>query len=67
MYSGGPAFSSDPKGRCLPGVTHVLGFPDTDGDGFGVSDHVDLHGALGGRRFACGGLPAGWVAVGGDL
>ena len=66
MYSGGPAFSSDPHGHCLPGETHVLGFPDTDGDGFGVSDPFDLHGALGGRRFACGSLPAGWVATGGD-
>jgi len=50
--------------RCNQPITRY--YVDTDHDGYGVSDSLDMRGALGGLHYACGPMPAGGVTVGGD-
>lgn len=63
---GGPVLHPSWEGQCAGGVDPTLVYDDADGDGFGVSEPRDMHGALGGRRFVCGVVGPGLTQRGGD-
>lgn len=56
--------AGEPFGAC-PGGEPVRAYVDQDGDGYGVSDRVDLWGRLGGTVYLCSSLP-GYTLMGGD-
>jgi len=64
LLAGGPALDGGAD-YCYRAQA-VRFYFDLDHDGFGVSDPTDLHGALGGLRYACGAVPVGGVTLGGD-
>jgi hypothetical protein len=64
--NGGPLLPPIAYGSCPGGVTPTLAWPDLDGDGFGMTEAVDLHGARVDRSYFCGAVPAGFTEVPGD-
>ena len=60
------AIPSDPIGQCAGGVAPIRAYLDNDGDGYGVSDRVDLFGAPGGGVWVCDPNFPGVTNVGGD-
>lgn len=64
-YGAGGQAGGAPRGSCANGTRPLEVWQDLDGDGFGV-DGLDMHGALGGRFFVCGGLGAGFTSAVGD-